>query len=114
MKPYTVQCGQAAYRFATVRVDGTSLEDALTRAMREADREGDWQMSRIRGPVFVNAVALGADAKIGNCATLDVPAAFTETPPPRVIVTLSHGLVRNIEIASGTVAVEVRDGDEIP
>lgn len=111
MTRYTVQCCQAYHGVATLTVEADSLDLALARAVAQAARGGVWQMSRLRGPVFVDGVALGDDADLTTAPRLDIPRRFTEGALPLVIVTVSGGLVQDVQIKHRNAHVAVHDYD---
>jgi hypothetical protein len=114
MKRWTVQCSFAAYDAKTVVVEADTLEEALGKAIAEANDSDGWGALGICGDIFVDAAAEGDDADPWREfeSSLPIPARFTERgEPPRVVVTVSGGVVQNVEIEDGTVRVEVRDYD---
>ena len=114
MKRWTVQCSFAAYDAKIVVVDADTLDEALEKAIAEANASDGWFALDVSGNTFVDAVAVGDDVDPWKEfeSSLPVPARFTERgDPPRVIVTVSGGVVQNVEIEGGKVRVEVRDYD---
>ena len=80
MKSWTVQCGYAAYYANTVTVEADTLDEALDRAIEEAEGTSAWTSIDYCGPTFVDAVAEGADADPWHDFTsvIPVPERFTE------------------------------------
>ena len=115
MTHFTVQCGYAAYYTNTVTVEADSLDEALEKAVAEADQSPSWSSIDYCGPTFVEAVAQGDDLDLWmdkSVQQLPVPSRFTEDRGgPRVLVTVSGGVVQHVEIIDATALVEVRDYD---
>ena len=114
MRRWTVQCSFAAYDAKIVVVNAETLDEALEKAIAKANESDGWFSLDVSGNTFVDAVAEGDDVDPWKEfeSSLPIPARFTERgEPPRVIVTVSGGVVQNVEIEGGTVRVEVRDYD---
>jgi len=114
MKRWTVQCSFATYDAKIVVVDAETLDEALEKAVAKANESDGWFALDVSGNTFVDAAAEGDDVDPWKEfeSSLPIPARFTERgEPPRVIVTVSGGVVQNVEIEGGTVRVEVRDYD---
>lgn len=112
MKTYTVQCGHAAYQANTVVVEAATLEEALDKAIAEANANDGWKAIDYRSPAFVDAVAEGSGIDPGdrNGSSLPIPRRFTEQgEPPTVTVTLYRGLVGDVHVEGGRVRVLVKD-----
>lgn len=113
MTRYTVQCSFASYDIKTVVVDADTLNDALEKAISEADDGYDWESTDRVGDTFVDAVAQG-DVELwsGDAPLMTIPARFNETGEgPRIIVIVSGGVVQGVSIDGGCARVEVRDYD---
>ncbi|MDE2135732.1 MAG: hypothetical protein KGJ49_14185 [Alphaproteobacteria bacterium] len=114
MKFWTVQCSFASYDAKTVVVEAETLEQALDRAIEEANNGDGWSSLDVCGDTFVDAVAEGNDVDPWKdfASSLAVPARFTERgEPPLVTVTVSGGVVQDVSIDGGKVRVHVRDYD---
>jgi hypothetical protein len=114
MTRYTVQCGFASYDAKIVVVDADTLDQALEKAVFEADDGCGWESTDIVGNTFVDAVAQGDDVDLwsDDARHLTIPARFTERGEgPRVIVMVSGGVVQSVSIDGGYARVEVRDYD---
>lgn len=114
MTRYTVQCSFASYDAKTVVVDADTLDEALEKAVSEAnDDYSDWEALGASGDTFVDAVAEGDIELWANDTPLvAIPARFTETGEgPRIIVIVSGGVVQGVSIDGGYARVEVRDYD---
>ncbi|HEV2561179.1 MAG TPA: hypothetical protein VGT78_03470 [Rhizomicrobium sp.] len=114
MKRWTVQCSFAAYDAKIVVVEAETLEEALEKAIAKANESDGWFALDVSGNTFVDAAAVGDDVDPWKEfeSSLPIPARFTERgEPPRVIVSVSGGVVQNVEIEGGTVRVEIRDYD---
>ena len=114
MKLWTVQCGYAAYYFRIETVEAETLDEALDKAIAAANTNDGWSSTDVCGNTFVDAVAEGNDVDLwcDEVRQLTVPSHFTERGEgPCVIVTVSGGVVQNVEIRHGTARVEVRDYD---
>lgn len=115
MTHYTVQCGYAAYYTNTVTVEADSLAEAMEKAVAKADQSPSWSSTDYSGPTFVEAVSEGDDVDLwmNECVQhLPVPSRFTEDRGgPRILVTVSGGVVQHVEIKDATALVEVHDYD---
>ena len=114
MKTWTVQCTFAAYYANTVVVQAPTLDEALEKAIEEANGDMGWRSLDDSGPTFVDAVAEGDvwDPWDGLQSSLPIPARFTERgEPPAVTVIVRFGTVQDVRIERGPVRVEVRDYD---
>jgi hypothetical protein len=129
MKTWTVQCTFAAYYANTVVVQAPTLDEALEKAIEQANSDMGWRSLDDCGPTFVDAVAEGDvwDPWDGLQSSLPVPARFTEhgdlparsrsgfasakARPPAVTVVVQFGTVQSVRIERGPVRVEVRDYD---
>jgi hypothetical protein len=114
MKTFTVQCCFAAYDGNTVVVEAETLNEALEKAIAEANARSDWESLDVSAETFIDAVAEGDDVDLWSDDTrqLTIPARFTEKGEgPRVIVLVSGGIVQNVAIDGGYARVEVRDYD---
>ncbi|HVB18365.1 MAG TPA: hypothetical protein VNF04_17675 [Stellaceae bacterium] len=114
MKTWTVQCTYAAYYSNTVVVQAPTLDEALEKAIAEANSDLGWRPLDACGPTFVDAVAEGDvwDPFDGLQSSLPVPARFTEQgEPPSVTVIVRSGAVEHTRVENGPVRVEVRDYD---
>lgn len=114
MKTFTVQCCFAAYDGNTVVVEAETLDEALEKAIAQANASSDWESLDVSGETFIDAVAEGDDVDLWSDAAfqLAVPTPFTENGEgPRVIVIVSGGIVQNVAIDGGYARVEVRDYD---
>ncbi|MDE2167518.1 MAG: hypothetical protein KGJ66_14415 [Alphaproteobacteria bacterium] len=114
MKTWTVQCTFAAYYANTVVVQAPTLDEALEKAIEQANSDLGWRPLDDSGPTFVDAVAEGdvCDPWDGLQSSLPVPARFTERgEPPVVTVIVQFGSVQAVRIERGKVRVEVRDYD---
>jgi hypothetical protein len=114
MTTYTVQLGFAAYYFRTESGEVETLEQALDKSIEKANETDAWSSTDVCGNTFVDAVAEGDDVDLwnGEIKQLPIPSRFTEAGDgPRVTVTVSGGVVQDVEIRHGTVRVEVRDYD---
>ena len=59
-KPYTVQCAHAAYYGNIVTVEADTLDEALDKAIQEADGDAEgWRSMDDAGPTFVVEVREG-------------------------------------------------------
>ena len=115
MTHYTVQCGFAAYYTNTVTVEADSLDEALKKAVTEANQSSSWSSTDYSGPAFIEAVAEGEDADLWmdeRVQQLGVPPRFTEKGEgPHIIVTVSGGVVQDVEVKDGPARVHVHDYD---
>lgn len=114
MSCYTVQLGYAAYFTHTETVDAGTLDDALERAIAQANESDQWEAIDDCGPAFVDAMAEGDDVDLWSdeVVQLPIPAGYTERGEgPRVIVIVRDGVVQNVAIEGGYARVEVRDYD---
>ena len=114
MKTWTVQCTFAAYYANTVVVQAPTLDEALEKAIAEANSDLGWRALDDCGPTFVDAVAEGDvwDPWDGLQSSLPIPARFTERgEPPVVTVIVQFGTVQSVRTEHGPVRVEVRDYD---
>ncbi len=114
MKVWTVQCSFASYDAKTVVVEAETLEQALERAIDEANGGDGWSVLDVCGDTFVDAVAEGNDVDPWKdfASSLPVPSRFTERgEPPQVAITVSGGVVQNVSIEGGRARVHIRDYD---
>lgn len=114
MKKWTVQCGFAAYYANIVAVEADTLAEALERAIVTANESDGWKPLDDCGPTFIDAVAEGDDADPWRefASSLPVPPRFSERGEPvAVTVTVSGGVVQQVEIEGGRARVHVHDHD---
>jgi len=114
MQNFTIQLAFAEYHTRTQTVEGASLIDALQKAINASYDADDWVSSEITSSVFVEAAAEGKDVDLWSESTrqLDIPASLTERGEGSyAIVTLSGGMVRNVETQNGPIRIEIRDYD---
>ena len=114
MTHFTVQCSYAAYYGHDITVEADTLDQALEKAIAEANALPDWYAQDVCGNTFIDAVAEGADVDLwsDDVRQLTVPAHFTEKGEgPRVIVIVSGGVVQGVSIDGGYARVEARDYD---
>ncbi len=114
MTRFTVQCSFASYDAKTVVVDADTLDQALEKAIVEANAGDGWSTLDVCGDTFVDAVAEGDDVDPWTdfASSLPIPARFTERgEPPLVTVTVFGGVVQNVTVEGGRVRVQVRDYD---
>ncbi len=114
MTRFTVQCSFASYDAKTVVVDADTLDEALEKAIAEANAGDGWDALDVCGDTFVDAAAVGGDVDPWKdfASSLPIPARFTERgEPPLVTIIVSGGVVQNVRIDGGRVRVEVRDYD---
>ncbi len=114
MKKWTVQCGFAAYYANTVTVEADTLAEALERAIVAANESDGWKPLDDCGPTFIDAAAEGdeADPWRDFASSLPVPPRFSECGEPvAVTVTVSGGVVQQVEIKGGRARVHVHDYD---
>jgi hypothetical protein len=114
MKTFTVQCGYAAYYFRTETIQAETLDEALDKANAAANQNSNWASADVCGNTFIDAAAEGNDVDLWDDGVrqLPIPARFTEGGEgPHVTVTVSGGLVQDVEIAGGAARVLVRDYD---
>jgi hypothetical protein len=112
---YTVQCGYAAYYTNTVTVEAASLDEALEKAVAEANQSPSWSSTDYSGPTFIEVVAKGDDVDLwmdDHVHQLPVPPRFTENGEgPRITVIVSGGVVQDVEVKNGPARVHVHDYD---
>ena len=115
MTHYTVQCGFAAYYTTTVTVEAEKLDLALEKALAEANQSSSWSSTDYSGLAFIEAVAEGEDADLWmdeQVHQLPIPSRFTESGDgPSIIVTVSGGVVQDVEVKDGPARVHVHDYD---
>ena len=114
MKTFTVQLSYAAYYFREEVVEAETLEEALDKAVTEADASGSWSSTDTTGNTFVDAVAEGDhfDLWADNVQQLPIPSRFAEDRGgPEIVVTVEGGLIQHVDIHGGTARVEVHDYD---
>jgi hypothetical protein len=114
MKTYTVQCGDARYYANTVVVEAENLEEALEKAIEQANDDPHWKSLDHCSPTFIDAVAEGADADPwdGCRSAIPIPDRFTEQgEPPTVTAVMEGGIVQDVTVAGGKVRVLVKDYD---
>ena len=105
---------EGAYVVVENDADAATLDEALGKAITEANAHSDWASAEVSGNTFIDAVAEGDDIDLWDDATkqLPVPACFTEEGEgPRVIVIVAQGAVEAVSIQNGYARVEVRDYD---
>jgi hypothetical protein len=114
MKTFTVQLSYAAYYFHEEVVEAETLEDALDKAVAQANDSPHWSSTDTTGNTFVDAVAEGDhyDLWADNVAQLPIPARFAEDRGgPHIVITVEGGLIRHVDIHNGSALVEVHDYD---
>jgi hypothetical protein len=113
MTAYTVQCSYAAYYGHDVTVEAETPDEALEKAIAEANVSPDWYSQDMSSDTFIDAAAHGdVDLWADDTRQLTVPARFTEKGEgPRIIVIVSGGMVQGVSIDGGYARVEVRDYD---
>lgn len=114
MKTWTMQCSYRTYFDNSVIVEAETLEEALQKAIEEANNDPDWKSSDYAGQTFVEAVAEGdnVDPWKGYQSAIPVPERFTERgETPLVTVTVEGGVVQHVSTENGPVRVQVRDYD---
>lgn len=107
---YTVQAAYASYYANTVTVEADTPEQALDRAIEQANDDPLWKSVDHCGDTFVDAFCVGRDADpFHRDAGLPVPPRFTENGEPP-LVTLDpqcpHG---TLEVTRGTVQFRFLD-----
>lgn len=114
MSKFTVQCSFASYDAKIVAVEADTLDEALEKAITEANAGDGWFALDVSGNTFVDAAAEGDDVDPWKefSSSLPIPARFTERGEcPRITIYVSGGLVQNVTIDGGIVHVEVHDYD---
>lgn len=113
MTTYTVQCSYAAYYGHDVVVDADTLDDALAKAIADANSSTDWYSQDVSSDTFIDAAAIGdVDLWADETRQLSIPACFTEKGEGlRIIVIVAGGVVQSVAIDGGYARVEVRDYD---
>jgi hypothetical protein len=114
MPHFTVQLAYAAYYTREETVEADTFAAALERAIRAAKKSDQWDSSDWCGPTFVHAAAKGKDRDLSDPHVREcpIPSRFAERgAAPQVIVTVSGGVVQDVEIKHATAQVEVRDYD---
>lgn len=115
MTHYTVQCGFVTYYTTTVTVEAENLDQALEKALAEANQSSSWVSTDYSGPAFIEAVAEGDHADLwmdAQVQQLPIPPRFTERGDgPSIIMTVSGGVVQNVEVKDGPARVHVHDYD---
>lgn len=83
-RPFTVQCGFAAYCANTVVVEAVDAGEACRLAIEAANQSDGWKSVDHCGPTFVEALAEGQDADPWTMtgSVLPVPAEFAEPDGP--------------------------------
>ena len=94
-RPFTVQCGYAAYFANTVTVEADTLDQALEKALEAASQSDAWRALDHCGDSFVDAVCEGADA--------DPWATDTALPVPDRFAQCSTWMVQRSGAASASV-----------
>lgn len=114
MPHFTVELCYASYYERTETVQAKTLTAALDKAALAADENDHWSSSDWGGPTFVTAAAKGKDLDLyrSRVRKQSIPSRFSERGEgPRIIVTVSGGVVQHVEIKHGTARVEIRDYD---
>ncbi len=114
MKTFTVQLSYAAYYFREEVVEAETLEDALDKAVTQANENANWSSTDTTGNTFVDAVAEGDhyDLWADNIEQLPIPSRFAEDRGgPHIVITVEGGLIQHVDIQGGTARVEVHDYD---
>lgn len=121
MTTWTVQCGCTSYDAATMTVEADTLDEALERAIETAKTEASWKPLDYCGPIFVDAVAEGADADPwrGHISTISVPERFKEhgvsiterDATALITIFIARGIVQLITFENAPARVIVRNYD---
>lgn len=107
---YTVQAAYASYYANTVSVEADTPEQAIEKAIEEANDDPNWKSLDHCGDTFVDAICIGRDADPWNDETgLPVPARFTEASSPPLVTIDPHAPRGTIEVTGGTVRVRFLD-----
>ncbi len=113
-KPYTVQCAHAAYYGNIVTVEADTLDEALDKAIQEADGDAEgWRSMDDAGPTFVVEVREGThlDPLDRETPALPIPDRFTEQGEPPVVTLTDPGRpVGAIEVSGGRVVLRFSSG----
>ena len=106
-KPFTVQCGYAAYFANTITVEAATLEEALEHAIETANQDPNWNSLDHCGPTFIDACCVGDNANPWDRdATLPIPDRFTEHgAPPVVTITDPRRPDGGIKVTGGRVLI---------
>ena len=101
---YTVRAACAAYYANTVSVEADTPEQALEKAIEEANDNTMWKSIDHSGDTFVDAFCIGRDADPWDPETrLPVPARFTENGQPPLVTLDSQCPNDTLEVTEGTV-----------
>lgn len=114
MKTFTMQLGYAAYYFREEVVQAETLEEALDKAVAQANDSPHWSSTDTTGNTFVDAVAEGdhLDLWADNVAQLPFPSRFAEDRGgPHIVITVEGGVIQHVDIHNGSALVEVHDYD---
>ena len=114
MSKFTVQCSFASYDAKIVAVEADTLDEALEKAIAEANAGDGWFALDVSGNTFVDAAAEGDDVDPWKefSSSLLIPARFTERGEgPRIIVIIMGNRVESVAVGGGYARVEVRDYD---
>lgn len=84
LRPFTVQCGFAAYHANTVVVEAADARVACRLAIEVANQSDGWKAIDHCGPTFVDTIAEGeeVDPWAGLTSALPVPTDFAEPDAP--------------------------------
>ena len=109
-KPFTVQCGFAAYHANTVSVEAETLEEALEKAIEVANDDPNWKSVDHCSSTFVDAFCIGRDEDPWDGdKSLPVPARFTERGEPPVLTLTGPRPPGGVEVTGGTVRIRFVD-----
>ena len=105
-KQYTVQCGYAGYYAHTLIVVADTLEQALHKAIENANQSDDWRSLDHVSDTFVDAVREGAHDDAWNTDTpITVPERFTEAGEAPLVTITPH----NAEVTRGRAHLRFAD-----
>ena len=109
-KPFTIQCGFAAYHANTVSVEAETLEEALEKAIEVANQDPNWKSVDHCSSTFVDAYCMGRDEDPWDRdKSLPVPARFTERGEPPVVTLTGPRPPGGVEVTGGTVRIRFVD-----
>ena len=96
-------------------VEADTLDEALEKAIAQANAGDGWFALDVSGNTFVDAAAEGDDVDPWKefSSSLPIPARFTERGEgPRIIVIIKGRRVESVAIGGGYARIEVRDYDQ--
>ncbi len=107
---YTVQASYPAYYANTVSVEAETLDEALEKAIEEANQDPNWKSVDHCGRTHVDACCMGRDEDPWDRdKSLPIPARFAERGEPPVVTLTGPHPPGGVEVTGGTVRVRFAD-----